>query len=1068
MKSFLLIFFILISPFYYAFSSSFEFTRIKGVQTGFTIKGGFIHKDTMFLNRNYAGLHYSTDDGNTWQRKNNNLPDQYEFEYIQYGDSLLIANNFKSLLISNDFGKTWIDRSMQDKSYMDYQFIAKDTNLFILWTSKFVNYPYSEKFLFYSIDQGKNWNILDNQDIPKSYNFAINNQNEIFTIGKNNQIIKSNLLNKILQESKSLNSIYDIKTNSLNTLISVSPITQKIIFFQNCDLSNPQEVENKDSITNILVNDENIFLYNNKEFFEFDINTKTYKSILKFDSVLTLKPFELSGKIFIPFTNHFIFCSKPWNNWKEKPITEHLLNDTNIICSEVMNNGELMVSSQNGLYYSETNYRYWYKVNNDVLNSQKINKILNCGNSYVFVTLENKLKITDSNFANTHFLDYISIKDSITQIGFLAPNSVIIVTIGGAFYIDLNKNPELKPIKNTIGFTKLHFIDKKLEYLSCDNKIFKFNNTSYNLELIYTFPDSIRINSIITNSNGFIFIGTNFGIFRSDLNKFSFYEQNKFLQIINVTELYKYKGSYIIAFGKDIYDQYLYSYSNDNGQRWKYLYSSYIFNKYSQPVVRNPFLMQINDSIFCSFTDFALWKAKPEGIIDSNTSWIKSNNGDYYYNDFVFRPINDIFMPSQNSMITSHLVGDGFLKYYWNYYSGTPDSLKKYSFHSKVNTQFQVSPPGYRIDIISNTVIKLYYSHEIAGQYTVFIDVYNFDTDSLLFSFTYITKNGENGAGEQLLTFELSYNSYFNGRYLNIDLSENWVTNMGGKYPKYTNVNRNFFLDLNKKIAINNPFEKGYVSIPKKINVDNLYYLISKNVVKEDSSIISIYRLDFNSLSNELIFETKMKTSISYVGLDYSKDEQKFYFANNNILYLYNKKNSTLQQIMNNFSSTNFILDEKGRCLLSNISGNLTFYDMISCKIIYQMNDLNKDYNIPIYLANGSNAFIWIYSKEETGYYIFKYQSDFMTSIFFDYYFHPDYTADDMIYPNPASVIINFKVPMFAEQMIIKDIFGNECLTLKNLNGLTSIDVSKLSSGIYFLNIINNKQIKIHKFVIII
>jgi hypothetical protein len=121
-------------------------------------------------------------------------------------------------------------------------------------------------------------------------------------------------------------------------------------------------------------------------------------------------------------------------------------------------------------------------------------------------------------------------------------------------------------------------------------------------------------------------------------------------------------------------------------------------------------------------------------------------------------------------------------------------------------------------------------------------------------------------------------------------------------------------------------------------------------------------------------------------------------------------------------------------------------------------------------LAIGSNAFLlssnyWFPEYRPADYNIVKFQPDYMTGIFDDYYFHPDYSADDIIYPNPASDIIKFKVPIFGEQMIIKDIFGNECLVMKNQNGLTSIDISKLTSGLYFLNITNNLQIKIYKFV---
>ena len=71
------------------------------------------------------------------------------------------------------------------------------------------------------------------------------------------------------------------------------------------------------------------------------------------------------------------------------------------------------------------------------------------------------------------------------------------------------------------------------------------------------------------------------------------------------------------------------------------------------------------------------------------------------------------------------------------------------------------------------------------------------------------------------------------------------------------------------------------------------------------------------------------------------------------------------------------------------------------------------------------------------------------------------------IYPNPVreSLTITTKESLSGALVTIYDIFGNELLNKDINNSKTIINVDKLTSGIYFLRLTNDKKIEVRKLI---
>ena len=70
------------------------------------------------------------------------------------------------------------------------------------------------------------------------------------------------------------------------------------------------------------------------------------------------------------------------------------------------------------------------------------------------------------------------------------------------------------------------------------------------------------------------------------------------------------------------------------------------------------------------------------------------------------------------------------------------------------------------------------------------------------------------------------------------------------------------------------------------------------------------------------------------------------------------------------------------------------------------------------------------------------------------------------VYPNPATNEITLSEEFGKDQLILFDLLGKNypIKLMNNFNSSTNIDISSLSSGLYFIKIINEKSIKSIKF----
>ncbi len=72
-----------------------------------------------------------------------------------------------------------------------------------------------------------------------------------------------------------------------------------------------------------------------------------------------------------------------------------------------------------------------------------------------------------------------------------------------------------------------------------------------------------------------------------------------------------------------------------------------------------------------------------------------------------------------------------------------------------------------------------------------------------------------------------------------------------------------------------------------------------------------------------------------------------------------------------------------------------------------------------------------------------------------------------LIYPNPASDIVNINYPNFkkAEKAILTDILGQVVFEITINSELTRVDLSSLSSGLYTISISNEKNVSSYKII---
>jgi hypothetical protein len=72
---------------------------------------------------------------------------------------------------------------------------------------------------------------------------------------------------------------------------------------------------------------------------------------------------------------------------------------------------------------------------------------------------------------------------------------------------------------------------------------------------------------------------------------------------------------------------------------------------------------------------------------------------------------------------------------------------------------------------------------------------------------------------------------------------------------------------------------------------------------------------------------------------------------------------------------------------------------------------------------------------------------------------------NSFFYPNPANEELIFNNNLNCKFLTITDLYGNEVINLENVSELKSLNISKISIGIYFLTIINNNETKTFKFI---
>ena len=69
-----------------------------------------------------------------------------------------------------------------------------------------------------------------------------------------------------------------------------------------------------------------------------------------------------------------------------------------------------------------------------------------------------------------------------------------------------------------------------------------------------------------------------------------------------------------------------------------------------------------------------------------------------------------------------------------------------------------------------------------------------------------------------------------------------------------------------------------------------------------------------------------------------------------------------------------------------------------------------------------------------------------------------------MIYPNPATNMLNIESSTKFSQLIVTDILGNVLIRQLVYNKAVSVDVSELSKGLYFVKMIRDKGIVVRRF----
>jgi hypothetical protein len=77
---------------------------------------------------------------------------------------------------------------------------------------------------------------------------------------------------------------------------------------------------------------------------------------------------------------------------------------------------------------------------------------------------------------------------------------------------------------------------------------------------------------------------------------------------------------------------------------------------------------------------------------------------------------------------------------------------------------------------------------------------------------------------------------------------------------------------------------------------------------------------------------------------------------------------------------------------------------------------------------------------------------------------HDPTSQDLIVYPNPANTILNITLPQEANLLTIYDALGKQVLWILPTTQISSLDVSSLSSGTYFIMATLKDQMVIERF----
>ena len=139
----------------------------------------------------------------------------------------------------------------------------------------------------------------------------------------------------------------------------------------------------------------------------------------------------------------------------------------------------------------------------------------------------------------------------------------------------------------------------------------------------------------------------------------------------------------------------------------------------------------------------------------------------------------------------------------------------------------------------------------------------------------------------------------------------------------------------------------------------------------------------------------------------------------------------------------------------TNVSGAYTNWGSVQNK--EPDNFLNQQHALGLAITNWPNGLKgeWNDIKESnTLYYIVEFDQTVGLS-------ETPTDNDFVLFPNPTSDVINIQqnqIGLRIESVTIYDLAGRVVLTLSNTDGIKVVDISKLTSGSYIINIISNKE----------